>query len=110
MRTVKTLALLALAGAIAGAVVATLIAPGIISWYQTPGAATLAMCPCAETARQTTSQLIRSQLTGAAAGASLMLIIGIVYRVTHRQRSAAAGAASSAAGSKNAGVPTDESA
>ena len=52
----------------------------LISWYQTPGTSMMAMCPCADLAHQTISQLIHMQLYGAAIGAVLAIIIGAVVR------------------------------
>ncbi len=79
MRTVRNFVLLALVGAIVGAVIASLLAPGIIAWYQSPGGGA-AMCDCATVSRQTVSQLIRTQLAGAAIGAVAFLVAGVLIK------------------------------
>ena len=85
MQTVKTFAVLALVGVILGAAAATGFSP-LISWYQTPGTSMMAMCPCADLAHQTISQLIHIQLYGAVIGAVLAIIIGAVVRSRRRKK------------------------
>lgn len=84
METVKRMAMLLLAGAIAGDIVATLVGPGVVSWYNTSSDAS-ANCNCVTIAHQVTAGLIRVQLIGALCGAVFFLIVGIVIsRLRHR--------------------------
>lgn len=91
MRTFKNFVLLAVVGAVVGAVVATVIAPGFISWYHTPGGTAQALCDCATLARDITGQLVRGQLIGAAIGAVLFVVIGVVIRVGRKKSPPASG-------------------
>lgn len=86
MQAVKHWLTLAIAGAIAGVVIATLIAPGFIAWYNTPGGTAQALCNCVDIVRQTTAQLIRGQLIGAGAGAAAFVLGAIVVRFLGRER------------------------
>ncbi len=79
MRTLRNIVVLALVGAIVGAVVASFLAPVFIGWYQSPGGGT-AMCECATVSRQAVSQLLRAQLIGAAAGAVGFLVLGVLIK------------------------------
>ncbi len=89
MAMLKTLWSFALAGAIVGAVGATLIAPGFLTWYNTPGSAGQALCNCPELVRATSSQLIQAQLIGAAIGAGASLVVGVlVVRARKNKRKA----------------------
>jgi hypothetical protein len=96
MATVKTLLAVSVAGVIVGAVVATLIAPGILAWYSTP-AMGQALCNCQEIAKSTATQLVRAQLIGAAVGGVVFLIVGIVVRSTRKKAPPAPPVASTAA-------------
>jgi len=80
MRVVKTLTLLALIGAVLGAIAATFVAPGAVTWYASPGGAAAALCDCAKLAREISAQLIRIQGIGAVSGAVVFFIAGIVFR------------------------------
>jgi hypothetical protein len=75
-----------------GAAAVAGLAPNVIAWYQTPGTAIAAMCPCAELAHQITAQFIHAQLGGAVTGAVLFIIIGAVVRSRSRRKAAAAAA------------------
>jgi hypothetical protein len=94
MQTLKTFLVLALVGAGAGAVVSTLVAPNVIAWYQTPGTAIAALCPCADLARQITTQLVHAQLGGAAAGVVVFVLVGALMRSRRRRKLADSTAAS----------------
>src|SRR5687768_14464847 len=80
--TFKTLLLFALGGALSGGVVASLIAPRLLSWYNTPGFASPSDCspvfPLAFAA------LIRSQTIGALIGLVVTLILGVILMVRGR--------------------------
>src|SRR5512141_880003 len=80
MRVVKTLTVLTLLGAILGAVAATFVAPGFVTWYASPGSAAAALCDCAKLAHEISSQLIRIQGIGAVSGAVVFFVGGIVFK------------------------------
>lgn len=80
MRVLKTLALLALLGAVLGAIAATFVAPGFVTWYASPGGAAAALCDCAKLAHEISAQLIRIQGIGAVSGAVVFFIGGIALR------------------------------
>lgn len=90
----KTVGVFALLGAVLGHAVATLIAPGFITWYVTPGGTgtSQVICNTAEMARDIFSSLIRAQLIGAAVGAVGFIVLGILVV---RARAARAAASSS---------------
>lgn len=78
---VKNAMLFLLLGAACGNAVATLIAPGMLSWYNTPGdnmGATQQICNLGLIVKQTSSSLIRAQMIGSLVGAVLFLIAGLV--------------------------------
>ncbi len=72
----KQLSLVLLAGAIVGAIVASVIAPGFIAWYVTPGAEGQALCNCPVLAAAVTRQLLQWQTAGALTGAVLFGVVG----------------------------------
>ncbi|MEW5851313.1 MAG: hypothetical protein AB2A00_21170 [Myxococcota bacterium] len=84
----KNWSLIALLGAVAGVVVTTLIAPGILGWYHTPGAGG-ALCNCQELAESTASQLIKLQLGGAGTGALTFLVLGALIHRARRNKTPA---------------------
>src|SRR5690606_9704495 len=75
-----------LTGAVLGAVGATLLAPGFLTWYNTPGGMGQALCNCPELVRTTAAQLVQAQLTGAGIGAAASLVLGIFFVRARRQR------------------------
>jgi hypothetical protein len=75
MSTFKTLMTFLVAGVLLGEIVATLLASAIIPWWNTPGQGQ-AMCECSKIAHDTVTSLISYQLTGAAIGGVLFLILG----------------------------------
>jgi hypothetical protein len=77
MGSAKRLLLFLLSGAFVGDIVAMMVSPALLVWYETPGDPG-AMCNCVITVRTTSSHFIRFQLIGALAGAVLLLIIGIL--------------------------------
>lgn len=80
MAALKTILAFTVAGTLVGAVVASLIAPGFLTWYNTPGDATAqTMCACAPLVRSTAEQLIRGQLIGAGVGAAVFFIVGVLF-------------------------------
>src|SRR5260370_11441954 len=75
MRVVTKSLILLLVGAAAGVVVTLLIAPNIITWYQTTSDPN-AMCNCVTTAHNTVRTLVQAQAIGGAVGPTPFLIPG----------------------------------
>lgn len=75
LRELKRIGILMAIGGVLGDVVTMLIAPSLLTWFQTPGAGT-AMCNCAEVARQTAGSFVKAQLLGTAVGAATVAIVG----------------------------------
>jgi hypothetical protein len=89
----KTL-ILVLAGALIGIAVASVVVPPALSWYTSPGglpqgAQIQALVQISEVIRYATSRLIRAQVIGAAIGAGLGLVVGILRDVRSRRRAVA---------------------
>jgi hypothetical protein len=87
---VKTTLILVLAGAIAGATVASFVVPPAIAWYTEPGglpggAAIPAVVQIPQVIRYATDRLIRGQLIGAGIGAAAGLVLGITMGVRRRR-------------------------
>lgn len=83
MSPVKTVLLLILAGALLGVVITSLVVPPALSWYITPGglpdgAQIQALVQIPEVIRYATGKLMRAQLIGAAIGAVLGLVAGVL--------------------------------
>ena len=89
MDTVKRIGVLLLIGAVVGNALATFIAPGVLTWYNT-GSDANAMCNCVRVAHDTADQLIRAQLIGTGIGAVLFLILGIIISRARSSRAPAA--------------------
>jgi len=86
LATLKTVGTFALIGIVVGNALATLIAPGILTWYNTPGAATgQAICDTAKMSHEIFSQLIRAQVIGSSIGAVVFVVLAIVV-VVRRSR------------------------
>jgi hypothetical protein len=80
---VKTVLIFVLAGALLGAVVASVVVPPALSWYTAPGglpqgAQIQAIVEIPEVIRYATGRLMRGQLIGGGIGAFLGLIAGVV--------------------------------
>lgn len=86
MGVLKRISVWTLIGAVLGAVVATVVGPGMVAWYNAPGSGT-ALCNCAEIIRSTADSLVHAQLIGAGAGAAVFLILSIVLSVRGRKKS-----------------------
>ncbi len=82
------------AGALVGLFFASLIAPSVLGWYNTPGSGQ-ALCPCADITRETASRLLWTQATGALVGGLVFFILGIVFERRRRKKAALAPAAHS---------------
>ena len=95
MRVVKALIFLALLGAIVGDVTATFVAPGMLTWYASPGGAAAALCDCAKLAHEISTQLIRAQSIGAVAGAVVFFVLGIVFKAGRDKKPIKVGSAAS---------------
>ncbi len=63
-------------GALLGGVVTSLIAPGLINWYHTPGGALPPGLDLSPYARQLLADLIRAQTIGAIVGAIVTAALG----------------------------------
>jgi hypothetical protein len=79
----KTLLILALAGALLGVVAASLVVPPALSWYSAPGGLPQgtqiqAIVEIPEVIRYATGKLLRGQLIGGGLGAILGLVAGVV--------------------------------
>jgi hypothetical protein len=93
LAALKTVGVFALLGAIVGDVLATLIAPSFLTWYNTPGAGAIqTICEPATMSRTIFNQLIRSQLVGALVGAVALAVVGAL--VVRRRMARGAPAAS----------------
>src|SRR5262245_66235180 len=97
-RVLKRLGIFLAIGAVVGDIITLLIAPRMLTWFQTPGAGS-ALCNCVDLARQTARGVVRAQLIGATIGAVALAVLGeIVVRMrAARKRKAEAGAAAEAA-------------
>jgi hypothetical protein len=76
----RVLVLLAV-GALLGSVVGTLIARSFIPWYESPGSAmqgAQALINLPVVVRSTIDSVIRYQLIGAAIGAAVVLVLGLL--------------------------------
>lgn len=90
MRTsaVKTVMLFLLSGAIIGAVVASLIAPGLYAWAATPGETTQEIISRVSVIREATSMLMKAQAVGAGVGGLAGLIAGVIVARALSRRTA----------------------
>jgi len=82
LRTMKTVLIFVMAGALMGVITASLVVPPALSWYTAPGglpkgAQIQAVVEIPEVIRYATSRLIRGQAIGAGCGAALGLLLGI---------------------------------
>jgi hypothetical protein len=85
MRVVVRSLVALLLGAFAGGVFTILIAPNIITWYQTTSDPN-AMCNCVTTAHNSVRTMVQAQAIGGAVGGILSLILSqIVFRPRRRE-------------------------
>ena len=87
----KTTLILALSGAIVGAVIASFVVPPALAWYTSPGglpqgAQVQAVVQIPEVIRYATSHLIRGQLIGGGIGAALGLALGVFLSARARRQ------------------------
>src|SRR5205814_3728910 len=85
----KITVILALTGALLGAIIASSIVPPALAWYTSPGglpqgAQIQAVVQISEVIRYATSKLIRGQEIGAGIGAGTGFILGILLAVKGR--------------------------
>jgi hypothetical protein len=81
LRLLKRLGVLLAIGGVLGDVIAMLLAPSAVTWFQTPGTGS-ALCNCAAVAKQAGKALIEAQLIGTGVGALVFAVLGeLVYRV-----------------------------
>jgi hypothetical protein len=78
----KTVLILALAGALLGVVAASLVVPPALSWYSAPGGLPQgtqiqAIVEIPEVVRYATGKLLRGQMIGGGIGAILGLVAGV---------------------------------
>jgi hypothetical protein len=94
MHTGRTIGLFAAVGAIVGVAIASAVVPAILVWYNEPGSISpdkvQTVCNLPEVIRYATSRLIRGQLIGAAVGAAVFFVVGLI--VTRRRQAAPAAA------------------
>lgn len=79
MAKLKTVLTFMLAGAFFGNVVALLLAPSMIEWYNSTPLASQTMCDLPKVVRDVASQLIRAQFIGSGIGTVAFLVLGIVF-------------------------------
>jgi hypothetical protein len=84
MGTAKTILTFALAGALLGAVVASVVVPPVLSWYNAtgaiaPGKPVETLCNVPELIRYATRRLILGQVAGAGVGAAAGLALGAAW-------------------------------
>ena len=89
----KGIVIWVLAGALAGGVAASFIVPPMLSWYNeagylSQGNQAAAMVNLPEVVRYSTGRLIRGQAIGAAIGAVLFFVLGLVVGGRRRNRAA----------------------
>jgi hypothetical protein len=79
MNAFKTFLVWLLSGALIGVVVASLVAPGILAWNNTPGEGQ-ALCDCVKATRSTATDLLKAQLIGAGTGSVLSMGLALLLR------------------------------
>lgn len=80
MSITKTILIFVLTGALVGAVVASLVAPGMYTWYATPGAGVSSeLLNRASVIHDATQSLLRAQAIGTAVGAAVFLVFGALW-------------------------------
>jgi hypothetical protein len=86
---VKTHVIFLLAGALAGAAIASVVVPPILSWYASPGgvpkgAQVQVIVQAPEMVRYATSKLILWQAIGAGLGAGVSFVFSVVLATRRR--------------------------
>lgn len=89
LAAMKTVGVFALIGTIVGDLLATLTAPSLLTWYNTPGAGAIqTICDVREMSQTIFAQLIRAQLIGAVSGAVLLTAVGVIVARRRMARAA----------------------
>jgi len=84
MRVITRSVISLLLGALAGSVFTMLLAPNLITWYQTTSDPN-AMCNCVQTAHNSVRTLVVAQSIGGTVGGILFLILSqLLFRSRHR--------------------------
>ncbi len=92
-RALKRLGIFLAIGGVLGDIVMMLLAPSVLTWFQTPAAGG-ALCNCQAVAKQTAGSVVRSQLIGTLVGAVVVAVIGeLIHRARKKKAQAAAQAA-----------------
>jgi hypothetical protein len=107
LHLLKRLGLFLAIGGVLGDVVTMMIAPGMLTWFQTPGTGS-ALCNCVDVSRQTATSLVHAQLAGTCIGAVSLAVVGeLLWRLwdARRHRKEIAAAASSSSSSSAAPPP-----
>ncbi len=86
MAQVRIIANFVVAFALAAVFLVSWLGPKFIAWDNTVGSVADARCICSETALLGARYIISYQMTGAAVGAALGLIVGIVFVVMRRKK------------------------
>jgi len=89
MAQVRTVLMFMVAFAFLAVLLVSWAGPSYISWDNTPGSGTAAMCLCSTQALQGAQRMISFQMTGAAVGGGLGLIAGITWVVLRRKKAPA---------------------
>ena len=89
MAQLRTVAMFVVALAFLAVLLVSWAGPGYISWDNTPGSGTAAMCLCSTQALYGAQRMIAYQMGGAAGGGLLGLILGITWVVVRRNKTAA---------------------
>ncbi|HLK11754.1 MAG TPA: hypothetical protein VKW76_10270 [Candidatus Binatia bacterium] len=84
MSVAKTLVTFALAGALVGAIGASVVVPPVLSWYNAtgaiaPGKSVETLCNVPELIRYATRRLLLGQMIGAGVGAAGAVALGVLY-------------------------------
>jgi len=84
MGTVRTVLVFMMIGAILGIVVASLVVPPVLAWYNAPGAikpggSVETLCNLPDLIRYTSRRLLLGQLIGAGIGALAFLFPGVAW-------------------------------
>jgi uncharacterized membrane protein YjgN (DUF898 family) len=79
MDKLKTVLTFMLGGSLIGAVVASLVAPMVLAWWNSAPLANQTMCDLPSAIHETTSALIKAQLVGAGVGAVAFMVLGILF-------------------------------
>lgn len=86
MAQLRVVATFIVAFALLAVLVVSWAGPGYISWDNTPGSGTAAMCLCSTQALQGAQRMISFQMTGCAVGAVVGAIAGIAFVVIRRKK------------------------